>query len=66
MYEEINEEKLWTIYLSNPYREGSFSDFKESVTTDGRTKKQIENEANAASDKALEMLNQIGGDVLGN
>ena len=66
MDEEINEEKLWTIYLSNPYREGSFIEFKESVTGDGRSKEIIENEANEAADKALEMLNHIGGDAVGN
>lgn len=66
MYEEINEEKLWTIYLSNPYREGSFTEFKESITGDGRSKNVIEKEANEAADSALEMLNHFGGGTLGN
>lgn len=62
MYQEIQEEELWTIYLSNPLRENSFTDWKQSVMGDGRTKEEIEAEAKDAAIKALEML---GGDFNG-
>lgn len=62
MYQEINEEELWKIYLSNPFREGSFEDWKQKAFGDGRTKEEIETEAKDAAVKALELL---GGDFNG-
>lgn len=65
MYEEIREEKLWEIYLSNPLRDQSFEEWKKIAIGDGRTKKEIETEALEAADKALSLLNNVGGDVNG-
>lgn len=65
MYKEIQEEELWRIYLSNPFREGSFEDWKIAAMGDGRTKEDIETEATTAAANALKMLNGIGGDDVG-
>lgn len=62
MYQEINEEELWKIYLSSPFRESSFEEWKKKVLGDGRTKEEIETEAKDAAVKALELL---GGDFDG-
>lgn len=65
MYAEIQEEKLWEIYLSNPLREQSFDEWKKAAVGDGRTKQEIETEAIEAAGKALSLLNNLGGDVNG-
>lgn len=56
MYKEIQEEQLWEIYISNPLREGTFEEFKLNAFGDGRTKAEIEQEANEEAAKALAML----------
>jgi len=62
MYQEIQEEDLWSIYLSNPFREGTFAEFKLAALGDGRTKEEIETDAKNAAAKALDMLNGGGID----
>ena len=62
--EEIND-SLWRIYLSNPYREGSFNDFKQKTIEENKPKEQVESEAQKAAQNALNMLDQIGGDSFG-
>ena len=62
--EELND-KLWTIYLSNPYRAGSFNDFKQKAMDSNKSKEQVESEAQKAAKNALNMLDNIGGDSFG-
>ena len=62
--EELND-KLWTIYLSNPYREGSFNDFKQKAVDSNKSKEQVESEAQKAAKNALNMLDNIRGDSFG-
>lgn len=67
LYNEVQEEKLWTIYLSNPYREQSFNEFKNSLVGSGKSKEEIEKEAQHAAASALESLNIMDwGEVNGN
>ncbi|MCH4167679.1 MAG: hypothetical protein LKF42_00370 [Streptococcaceae bacterium] len=65
MYEEQANDELWRIYLSNPFRDGSFNDFKQKIIDDNKPKEQIEAEANTAAKNALDMLNRTGGDSFG-
>lgn len=65
MYWEIQEEELWRIYLSNPFRECSFEEWKAAAMGDGRTKEDIETAAIDAASNALAMLNSSGGDGIG-
>lgn len=62
--EELND-SLWRIYLSNPYREGSFNDFKQKAIEENKPKEQVESEAQKAAQNALNMLDQMGGDSFG-
>lgn len=61
MYREHQNDELWRVYLSNPFRETSFNDWKDEVVGSGKSKEQIETEAKTAADKALAMLNNTSG-----
>lgn len=70
MYNQKFEDDLWEQYLSNPFREGSFSEFKEEAlsqikTKDNRPKEVVEEEARIAEENALKILDGMGGGKLG-
>lgn len=65
LFEEELNERLWAIYLSNPYREGSFNDFKQKTMDSNKSKEQVESEAQKAAKNALNMLDNMGGDGFG-
>lgn len=65
MFESERDDFLWEMWMSNPFREGSFNDFKEESlkgSTQKESKNQKEAEALSGMNKALEML---GGDIVG-
>lgn len=70
MLKETNDDELWEVWMSNPFKEGSFEEFKKDVLQEAKEKQkpkaQVEYEANQAADKALKNLDQFGGDMLGN
>lgn len=65
MYQERSEDDLKANWLSNPFREGTFNDYKEKVIKsydDGRKSKvQIEVESQTAMNEALSLLDSLGG-----
>lgn len=65
MYQEYHNDELWNVYLSNPFREQSFNDWKNEVVGSGKSKEQIETEAKTAANTALSMLNATSGGVIG-
>lgn len=69
VFEETNNDELWEVWMANPFRDGNFEDFKREVIEEARErqkpKEQVEYEANEAAEKALENLEQFGGDMFG-
>lgn len=65
MFEEQFTDDLWKIYLSNPFRNQSFNEFKQSIIDSNKPKELIESEAKAAAKNALNLLNSVGGDEFG-
>ena len=67
MFKEMREETIWELWISNPFRENSFDDFKAEINrkTEDRSLSKSEKEA-----KALEGMNSalamLGGDFIGN
>jgi len=54
MYKQIDEEKLWQLYLSNPIKEKSFVDWRAEIIAQN-TEVEEEN-IEAARNKAKDML----------
>lgn len=67
MFKEMREETIWELWISNPFRENSFDDFKAEIDqkTEEHSLSKSEKEANALQgmNDALAML---GGDFIGN
>lgn len=67
MFKEIREETIWELWISNPFRDKSYGDFKAEIDKKlaDNTLSKSEKEA-----KALEGMNQalalLGGDFIGN
>lgn len=61
MYETIQEEDLWSMWVSNPFREGSYAEWKESLKGDNRNKEQIDFDAEEGRKNALSILNNFDG-----
>ena len=63
----MREETIWELWISNPFRENSFDDFKAEIDqkTEEHSLSKSEKEANAllGMNDALAML---GGDFIGN
>lgn len=66
MFKEIREETMWDLWISNPFRENSFTEFKDEINQkiEDNTLSKAEKEA-----KALDGMNQalalLGGDFIG-
>ena len=66
MYQEDQEDSLWRIYLSSPFREESYNDWKDKLIESSKSKDQVEKEAIEAAEEALAILDLMsGGDVGG-
>lgn len=67
LFDQTTNDQIWEAWKSNPFREVSFEQYKESVlheaTEKAKPKEQIETEANRAKNNALNQLkNYSGGD----
>lgn len=66
LVEEMKDEKIYEAWKSNPFSEKPYKEFKEEVlaelTNKGRSKEEIESEAMEAKDKALQLLDRVGGE----
>lgn len=66
LVEEMKDEKIYEVWKSNPFSEKSYKEFKEEVLAElsnkGRSKEDIEFEAMEAKDKALQLLDRVGGE----
>ena len=69
MVQQQNDDELWEVWKSNPFKEGSFEDFKNGVVKEAqrrsKTKDEVELEAKDAANKALSSLNKYGSETLG-
>lgn len=66
MFEEMTDDKLWAMYLSNPMRQNvSYSEFKEQTIEKAKPKEQVESESQKAAESALMMLEKFGGEDFG-
>lgn len=69
MYEEQVEDELKVIWLSNPFKETSFAEYKEMVMKEHfeslKTKEDVEQEAEEGMNRALNLLNTLGGEGIG-
>lgn len=54
IYNQIEEEKLWALYLSNPIKEQSYIDWKNEIVSRNIETKEIDLEV--AKDKAMDIL----------
>lgn len=67
LYEEVSNEELWEVWLamqSNPFNseELSFKAWKAKLYRENAmTKESIEREAETGMNRALDMLNKVGG-----
>ena len=57
MYQTIQDEELWELWISNPFRDGSFNAWKDSLNQDNRSKEEIELTAKEGMKNALATLN---------
>ena len=66
MYEEQADDDLRAIWLANPFKDSSYNDFKnkaiEEHEADNKPKELVEFEAKSGMDKALDLLNSLGGE----
>ena len=66
MFEEMTDEKLWSMYIANPMRQNvSYNEFKEQMLEKAKPKEQVESESQKAAESALRMLEKFGGDDFG-
>lgn len=66
MFEEMTDEKLWSMYIANPMRQNvSYNEFKEQMLEKAKPKEQVESESQKAAESALMMLEKFGGDDFG-
>lgn len=66
MFEEMTDEKLWSMYIANPMRQNvSYNEFKEQMLEKSKPKEQVESESQKAAESALRMLEKFGGDDFG-
>lgn len=66
MFEEMTDEKLWSMYIANPIRQNvSYNEFKEQMLEKAKPKEQVESESQKAAESALRMLEKFGGDDFG-
>ena len=55
IYEQVDEEKLWQLYLSIPMKEKSYNDWKEEVIANSNNEND-EDDIEAARDRARDIL----------
>lgn len=66
MFEEMTDDKLWSMYIANPMRQNvSYNEFKEQMLEKAKPKEQVESESQKAAESALRMLEKFGGDDFG-
>ena len=67
MFKEMREETIWELWISNPFRENSFDDFKAEIDqkTEEHSLSKSEKEANALQGMN-DALATLGGDFIGN
>lgn len=66
MFEEMTDEKLWSMYIANPMRQNvSYNEFKEQMLEKAKPKEQVESESQKAAESALRMLEKFGGEDFG-
>lgn len=66
MFEEMTDEKLWSMYIANPMRQNaSYNEFKEQMLEKAKPKEQVESESQKAAESALMMLEKFGGEDFG-
>lgn len=66
MFEEMTDEKLWSMYVANPLlQKTSYNEFKEQAIEKSKPKEQVESESQKAAESALRMLEKFGGEDFG-
>ncbi|MDA9472641.1 hypothetical protein C240_2864 [Enterococcus sp. 5H] len=69
MYQEKLDDDLRENWLSNPFREKSFEEFKDDLLKEHadslKTKTEVETEAVSGMNEALKLLNTLGGEGVG-
>ena len=66
MFEEMTDEKLWSMYIANPMRQNvSYNELKEQMLEKAKPKEQVESESQKAAESALMMLEKFGGEDFG-
>ena len=59
MYNAEGERQLWELYLSNPFSDQNFHEFKTGIKRKSMTKEEIEREATKGMNEALGMLGGV-------
>ena len=65
MFEEIFEEKLWSLYLASPFQSKNFNEYKDEMLEKSKPKELVESESQKAAESALSMLEKFGGEDFG-
>ena len=56
IYKQVDEEKLWQLYLSIPMKEKSYVDWKSEIVAQNNEVVEEEEDIEAARDKARNIL----------
>lgn len=56
IYKQVDDEKMWQLYLSNPMKDKSFVDWKEEVIAKNNGEVEKEENIEAARDRAKNIL----------
>lgn len=56
IYKQVEEEKLWALYLSNPFKEKSYIDWKDEIISSNAEFKNEEVDLEAAKNNAYSIL----------
>lgn len=63
LVDAINEENMQRVYLSNPFQEESYEDYKARVMASTRPKQTVEKEANEKANAIMDKFKNMGWEV---